>query len=80
MPRPRLWDHSDEIAQLIGQGRSIRYTAEALELSRGVVVNRLGSMRARLAEATGELEWLSAERRTHVQVALAWLELPSSAG
>lgn len=80
MPRPRQWDHCDEIAELIGEGRSIRYTADALGLSRGVVVNRLGSMRSRLAEATAELEWLSADRRTHVQVALGWLDLPSGAG
>lgn len=75
MPRPRQWDHCDEIARLIGQGRSIKHTADALDLSRGIVVNRLASMRSRLADVSGDLEWLSASRRTHVEVARAWLEL-----
>lgn len=80
MPRPRHWDRCDEIAQLIGQGRSIQHTADALSVSRGVVVNRMGSMRARLAEVTGEPAWLSPELRTHVQTAQAWLDLAPGPG
>ena len=73
MPRPRLLDHCDEIAALLAEGHTVATMVERLGLSRGGVANRVASMRAHLAELTGETAWLNRKQRTNTQVGQGWL-------
>lgn len=75
VPRPRLLDHCDQIAALLAQGYTVAMIVDQLGLTRGVIANRLASMRTALAEQTGETAWLTRKLRTNVQVGQAWGQL-----
>ena len=70
MPRPRAEDYLDEIAAGLAEGWSYSRIAEQLGVSRGVVQNRVNTLRHRLLEETGEARWVT--DATTVQVGREW--------
>ncbi|MEZ4451793.1 MAG: hypothetical protein R3B09_20185 [Nannocystaceae bacterium] len=70
----RAQDHTRQIASLIDQGYTFRAISIEVGLSLGVVKKRADTIRALLAEHTGDGSWLIKGEKTNVQAARAFLD------
>lgn len=74
MPAPvKALDHTREIAALMVEGYAYPQIAEQLDLHVGQVKTRVATIRAVLAEHTGDGAWLG-KKFTNVQAGRAFLE------